>query len=238
MKKLSLILAAALLLLTLAACGNKNDTPAGSTANSGTQPAGTTAPAGTESPAPGTTGSGQEGSAETAMIPGTLKQIVLKEGDAPVVKGLRLAGNRAGTGDTASGFNSKPSGTESIRCIFELNEYVEVYPDTEKTDGLQVWAFAHREDQTSYETLTFSDAAEGFAAVLDLARPEAQDDSWGSFYLNPSDLEDGYYDLVFTADGKPAATLLTRFYKEGELENKSDAELEQIQKGLEALTVK
>ena len=68
MKKLSLILAAALLLLTLAACGNKNDTPAGSTANSGTQPAGTTAPAGTESPAPGTTGSGQEGSAETAMI--------------------------------------------------------------------------------------------------------------------------------------------------------------------------
>ena len=65
-----------------------------------------------------------------------------------------------------------------------------------------------------------------------------KDDSWGSFYLNPADVKEGYYDLVFTVDGKASASVLARFYKPEELIEKSDAELEQIQKGLDPLKVK
>ena len=63
-------------------------------------------------------------------------------------------------------------------------------------------------------------------------------DPWGSFYLNSDSVSAGYYAFFFTADGKPAATLLTRFCKAGKLKNKSDAELEQIQKALEPLRIK
>ena len=73
---------------------------------------------------------------------------------------------------------------------------------------------------------------------MDLNKPESKDDIWGSFYLNPADVKEGYYDLVFTVDGKAAASVLTRFYKPDELAEKSDTELEQIQKGLEPMKVK
>ena len=51
---------------------------------------------------------------------------------------------------------------------------------------------------------------------------------WGSFYLHPEECEPGYYDFVFTYEGKAIATLLTRFYNEDELTVKSDAELEAL----------
>ena len=51
---------------------------------------------------------------------------------------------------------------------------------------------------------------------------------WGSFYLHPEECEPGYYDFVFTYEGKAIATLLTRFYNENELTVKSDAELEAL----------
>ena len=51
---------------------------------------------------------------------------------------------------------------------------------------------------------------------------------WGSFYLNKEECEPGYYDFVFTYEGKAIATLLTRFYNENELTVKSDAELEAL----------
>ncbi len=56
---------------------------------------------------------------------------------------------------------------------------------------------------------------------------------WASFYLNPEDAEPGLYDFVFTNNGKAVATLLTRFYEEGELEDKSDDELKSIMSGAE-----
>ena len=54
--------------------------------------------------------------------------------------------------------------------------------------------------------------------------------SWGSFYLNPSDCKPGYYDFVFTYEGKAFATMLTRFYGESELESKTDPELDALAK--------
>ena len=38
----------------------------------------------------------------------------------------------------------------------------------------------------------------------------------------------GYYDFVFTYEGKAIAALLTRFYAEGDLRAKSDADLEKL----------
>ena len=212
MKKLLLALIAVSLVLALAACGKKPE------------------------PTDGTKDS-QGGQTEQAMVPGTLNPINVKEGEKPALKGLRLTGNRAGSGE-AGGFNDKPYAKEGIRCIFELDEWVEIYPELEKTGSISVWVFTHREDQSSYEKLTFSDALQGLATFVELNKPENKVDSWGSFYLNPSEVKEGYYDLVFTVDGKAAASVLTRFYKPEELNGKSDTELEQIQKGLEPMKVK
>ena len=239
MKKLITLILAALLILSLAACGKKTD-PTGSSGGNGNTPGGNGAASqDAQTGAPGNTNDPQGGPVESAMVPGTLNFVNLKEGETPALKALRLYGNRAGAVDEGNGkgFNYKPASTEDIRCIFELLEWVEIYPDTEKTNGFRLWVFEHREDQTSYEKLTFSDVIDGYATSLDLEKPESEDDPWGSFYL-PEDFPEGYYDFIFTVDGKTAATLLTRFYKAGELENKSDAELEQIQKGLSPLQVK
>lgn len=212
MKKMFLALIAVLMVLALAACGKKNE-PTNATNDS------------------------QGGQTEKAMVPGTLNPINLKEGEKPALKGLRLAGNRAGSSEEG-GFNDKPVAAEGIRCIFELDEWVEIYPELEKTGSVSLWVFTHREDQSSYEKLTFSDVLQGLATFVDLNKPESKEDSWGSFYLNPSDVKEGYYDLVFTVDGKAAASVLTRFYKPDELSDKSDAELEKMQKGLEPQKVK
>ena len=73
------------------------------------------------------------------MVPGTLNPINVKEGEKPALKGLRLAGNRAGSSE-AGGFNDKPYATEGIRCIFELDEWVEIYPELEKAGSVSLWS--------------------------------------------------------------------------------------------------
>ena len=71
-----------------------------------------------------------------------------------------------------------------------------------------------------------------FANYCDLHYPVDEENPdeypWGSFYLNKEECEPGYYDFVFTYEGKAIATLLTRFYNENELTVKSDAELEAL----------
>ena len=166
--------------------------------------------------------------AENALIPGTLFQL---DEEKPVVLGLSLSGNRSGTAE----FNSADPAVEGIRCIFELNEWVEITPDTDAQDGLAVWVFRHREDPEEYRSAALSDESDGFAAYCELPfDPDAEPGaSRGSFYLNPEDCEAGYYDLVFSLDGNATAVLLTRFYNEYELESKTDEELAQIMTGLE-----
>ncbi|MBQ9910103.1 MAG: hypothetical protein IJM50_01110 [Lachnospiraceae bacterium] len=238
MKRTALLLASVLLVFTMAACGKNND-PAGSSANGNTPGGNGSSPAGTESNAPDQSGGAQNGDVQHAMVPGTLNFVNLKDGETPVLKALRLDGNLAGEGDRGDGkgFNYKPASTEDIRAIFELNEWVSVYPETEKAD-LGLWVFTHREDQSSYKDLTLSDVVAGYVTFVDLARPEDPENPWGEFYLNPAEVKDGFFDLVFTVNAKPVATLLTRFYNENELTTKTDAELEQIQKGLAPLEVK
>lgn len=220
------LLLAALMIVSLAACkGKKTDSnstnpPANSTGNhqqSGSEPGN------------GSASQGGDQTTEGAKLTGKLNLINLDDRDPSVLRGVTVKGNCAGSYD---GINGKESSLTDVRCIFELNEWVYFFPDTDATYGLRVWILKHRDDQEYYNTAKFSELDPNFANYCDLHYPEDAENpdetEWGSFYLNKEECEPGYYDFVFTYEGKAIATLLTRFYNENELTVKSDAELEAL----------
>ena len=226
MKRIFALTLVLLMLVGMVACGkggaygsNDANTPAG---NSGENH-----PSGNGS---GSDNASQGGNnAEAAKLTGKLNLIDLDDRDPSVLRGVTIKGNCAGS---AEGFNSKESSLADVRCIFELNEWVAFYPDTDKEYALRVWILKHRDDQEYYNTAKFSDLMPNFANYCDLHYPVDEENpdewQWGSFYLNKEECEPGYYDFVFTYEGKAIATLLTRFYAYDELVDKSDAELEAL----------
>lgn len=210
MKRLFALLITIIMVASLAACGTNNSNTNGNNSN--------------------TSQSGNN--AEAAKLTGKLNLIELDDRDPSVLRGVTIKGNQAGTAD---GFNSKESSLTDVRCIFELDEWVYFYPDTDATYGLRIWILKHRDDQEYYNKAKFSDLDPNFVNYCDLHYPEDAENpdktEWGSFYLNKEECEPGYYDFVFTYEGKAIATLLTRFYAEGELSAKSDAELMEIMNG-------
>ena len=228
MKRLFALLITIIMVASLAACGTNNSNTNGN--NNTNPPASSTGdnqPSGNESGADNTSQS--DNNAEAAKLTGKLNLIELDDRDPSVLRGVVIKGIRAGTAD---GINGKESSLTDVRCIFELNEWVYFYPDTDATYGLRVWILKHRDDQEYYNKAKFSDLDPNFVNYCDLHYPEDEDNSdesyWGSFYLHPEECEPGYYDFVFTYEGKAIATLLTRFYNENELTDKSDAELEAL----------
>ena len=220
MKRLFALLITIIMVASLAACGTNNSNTNGNN-NSNTNENNSSA-----------NGNESGGTVENAMIPGTLNFIELDDRDPSVLRGLRITSNRVGS-SLENGINALPSSVDNIRCIFELNEWLEFYPDCDLEYGLRVWVLEHRDDQEYYETAKFSDLMSGFVTYCDLRpNPDAEEGGyWGSFYLNKEECEPGYYDFVFTYEGKAIATLLTRFYNENELTVKSDAELMEIMNG-------
>lgn len=223
MKKIFAIMLAFMLVLGLTACGSSENT---SQNNSSAGPS-NNAQNGTTNNTESKTTNGQ--AAEPAKLTGELTLIKLDDRDPSVLRGVVIKGNCAGSAD---GFNNKESSLTDVRCVFELNEWVEFYPDTDKEYALRVWILKHRDDQEYYNTCKFSDLMPNFANYCDLHYPVDEENpdeyQWGSFYLNVEECEPGYYDFVFTYEGKAIATLLTRFYAENELTVKSDAELEEL----------
>ena len=225
MKRLLTLALVLLMLAGASACASGGNSGGGTTAPAGST--GENQPSGNE-PAGG--GASQSGSnAGGAKLTGKMKIIDLDDRDASVLRGVTVKGNAAGS---AEGLNGKEASLTDVRCIFELNEWVEFYPDTDKEYALRVWILKHRDDQEYYNTAKFSDLMPNFASYCELHYPadeEKPDEwNWGSFYLNKDKCEPGLYDFVFTYEGKAIATLLTRFYAENELTVKSDAELEQL----------
>ena len=221
MKKFIALALAILTLTCLVACGSTADNGGeGKDTEAVTADAGeATADAGSDTAeAPDTSDNEDAGKADL-----TGKLVFIDPDGEKIIRGLSLSGNRSGTAE----FNSKEPATEEIRCIFELNEYVCVTPDTDET-AFSVFVFKHQDEQNSYEKTDFSGLTDEAVAVFDSERDE--DGNWGEFYLNPDDVEPGYYDLVFTVGGKAVASLVTRFYGEGELNGKTDAELEKLMK--------
>ena len=225
MKKILTLALVLLMLACTAACGSNNSgsniTPTPSNNADGNQQSG-------NEPGSGNT-SQNDNNAVGAKLTGKLNIIDLDDRDPSVLRGVIITGNQVGTAD---GFNSRESSLTDVRCIFELNEWIEFYPDTDKEYALRVWVLKHRDDQEYYNTCKFSDLMPNFASCCDLHYPVDEENPdewcWGSFYLNEEECEPGYYDFVFTYEGKAIATLLTRFYNSAELSAKPDAELETL----------
>ena len=161
--------------------------------------------------------------AQKAMIPGKLNFVNLKDGEQPVMTALTLKGNQVGSTE----WNDRKPATEGIRCIFNLNEWIEFYPVTNAEYGIKVWIIKHKDDQSYYLKNKMRDITPGFVQGGDIRKdPDAEEGSpWGSMYVNPDNAEPGYYDFVFTYEDKVFATMLTKFYKVDELDRKSDDEL-------------
>ena len=205
--------------LALAACGNDKTEETTPTAESA-QAVETKA-----QEAAATEAETQQGTAVAEVekaVPGTLYALNLKDGEDPVVTALKLDGNRLGT---AEGINGKKPAAEGIRSVFELNEWIEITPETTET-ALTAYVVPHADDPAKYtETYVFPDDAPTVA----LEKPE-EDTCWGSVYVNPDDSAAGDFDLVITAGTKPVAYVMIKLYNKGELDGKPDAELEQLMK--------
>lgn len=163
------------------------------------------------------------------MIPGTLYYINLKDGETPRLKALKLTGNRAGkaSDDKEGTVNSRDYSTDNIRSVFELNEWIGVCPDRDDSPAsFKVFAVKHSDDRSAYNKLSFAALTDSSLANAELAKND--EGEWGSFYINPEDAKPGYYDLVFTEGNIIKACMTVRFFAEGELEGKSDADLESL----------
>jgi len=163
---------------------------------------------------------------QDTMVLGKLYFVNLKEGEKPVMTGLSLFGNRCGTEE----FNSKPCSDEGIRSVFELYEWIEFHPQASAVSSIKLMVFKHKVDQFFYQKNVLNDETPDYVQALELNRdPEAEEsEHWGSFYLDPEEVEPGYYDFVFVYNNKSFATMVTRFYKPEEIYEKPDSELEEL----------
>jgi len=163
---------------------------------------------------------------QETMVLGKLYFVNVKEGEKPIMTALSLFGNRCGS----ESFNHKPYAAEGIRSVFELDEWIEFYPQASAGSGIKVMVFKHQEDQGFYLKSSLNDKTPGYIQELDLNKdPEGDETSlWGSFYLHPEEVEPGYYDFVFIYKNKVFATMLTHFFKPNEIYEKSDSELEKL----------
>lgn len=163
---------------------------------------------------------------QETMVLGKLYFVNVKEGEKPIMTALSLFGNRCGS----ESFNHKPYAAEGIRSVFELDEWIEFYPQASAGSGIKVMVFKHQEDQGFYLKSSLNDKTPGYIQELDLNKdPEGDETShWGSFYLHPEEVEPGYYDFVFIYKNKVIATMLTHFFKPNEIYEKSDSELEKL----------
>ena len=171
MKKTLAIVLAFVLVLGLAACGSSGSTsqsnnPSSSGNNSSNPPASSTVDNHQSGKESGNSNTSQNGNnAEAAKLTGKLNLIDLDDRDPSVLRGVIIKGNCAGGYD---GINGKESSLTDVRCIFELNEWVYFYPDTDATYGLRVWILTPRDHQDYYNTAKFSDLNPNFANYCDL----------------------------------------------------------------------
>ena len=161
------------------------------------------------------------------MVLGKLYFVNLKEGEQPIMTALSLFGNRCGS----ESFNHKPHATEGIRSVFELDEWIEFHPKS-NASVIKVMVFTHKADQSFYTKNSLNDKTPGYIQECELNKDPVREeaDSWGSFYLHPEEVSPGYYDFVFICKNKVVATMLTHFFKQEEIYEKSDSELEELMK--------
>jgi hypothetical protein len=160
------------------------------------------------------------------LLPGELYQFDKDADGGPVIKGLTVKGNQVGTAE----FNAKDPDVKGIRCIFQLNEWVEFYPDTTVTGGIYVYVYKHADDAKVYTDMGFTEEDTKVLATCTLEKPEEADYQWGALYLNPDNAQPGVYDIVFVKNGKAVAVMEAKFFGELSIQEKSDDELRAMMK--------
>ena len=216
MKKILALIISATMLLSLSSCANSNGT---STADKETTKDSVSGEdAGGNSDA---TKNNNSDAGAIVLLPGELYQF-----DKDVIKGITVKGNQLGSAE----FNDKDPDVKGIRCIFQLNEWVEFYPDTSVNDGLWVYVYKHADDANVYTDMGFTEEDTKVLATCTLEKPEEADYQWGALYLNPDYADPGFYDIVFVKDGKAVAVMEAKFYAAESLEDKSDDELRAMMK--------
>ena len=221
MKKILALIISATMLLSLSSCANSNGT---STADrETTNDAVSGEDAGGNSDA---TKNNNSDAGAIVLLPGELYQFDKDADGGPVIKGLTVKGNQVGTVE----FNAKDPDVKGIRCIFQLNEWVEFYPDTTVTGGIYVYVYKHADDAKVYTDMGFTEEDTKVLATCTLEKPEEADYQWGALYVNPDNAQPGVYDIVFVKDGKAVAVMEAKFFKELSLQDKSDDELRAMMK--------
>ena len=220
MKKFIALIISATMLLSLSACNKGKGTPA--PANETTKAAAAGEGAGGNTDA--TKKNADAGA--IVLLPGELYQFDKDADGGPVIKGITVKGNQVGTVE----FNDKDPDVKGIRCIFQLNEWVEFYPDTTVTGGIYVYVYKHADDAKVYTDMGFTEEDTKVLATCTLTKPEEADYQWGSLYVNPDNAQPGVYDIVFVKDGKAVAVMKANFFKEGDLDGKSDDDLRGMMK--------
>ena len=220
MKKIIALIISATMLLSLSACNKGKGTPASSCATTKAAAAGEGAGGNTDA----TKKNADAGA--IVLLPGELYQFDKDADGGPVIKGLTVKGNQVGTVE----FNAKDPDVKGIRCIFQLNEWVEFYPDTTVTEGIYVYVYKHADDAKVYTDMGFTEEDTKVLATCTLTKPEEADYQWGSLYVNPDNAQPGVYDIVFVKDGKAVAVMKANFFKEGDLDGKSDDDLRAMMK--------
>ena len=230
MKKIIAFLITAMMLCSLTACGSGGgaSSPEGSSVgNGGSSNSSGSSSAEAEEAGAGKTDAGASASGSAASEPMALGKLYYF-GEQDILKNLYIAGNQFGGGDE----ETVEKRTENIRSIFALDEWVEFYPETDAQYDLRVWVLKHREDQDTYKDCQFSDLMPEFVTYCDLHYPVDADNPdewyWGDLYINSQEQEPGYYDFVFTYEGKPIARMLTRFYNEKDLDGANAAKLQEM----------
>ena len=135
------------------------------------------------------------------------------------VTAVKLVGNSTGSEDDINGL--EPS-ADSIRCIFEMNEWISIYPITTDTyDAFSVFVMPHEDDCTAYTAAYLSSDDHPNAAVSYFSINEYNDISHycTDVYVNPEYNAPGFYDLVLVANGNPIAVIPVEIYAEGELQS-------------------
>ena len=220
MKKILALILSVFMILSLAACSNSG--------KSGSTPAATAKETGSEADAGGNNDATQNnaGADAVVLLPGELYQFDKDAADGPVIKGLTLKGNQCGTSE----FNAKDPDVKGIRCIFQMNEWAEIYLDSAVAEGLWVYVYKHADDAKVYMDMAYTEEDTKVAATCTLTKPEEEEAQWGAFYLNPDDADPGVYDIVFVKGGKAVAVIKALFVKESSIEDKSDDDLRAMMK--------
>ena len=220
MKKFIALIISATMLLSLSACNKGKGTPASSNATTKAAAAGEGAGGNTDATKKNTD------AGAIVLLPGELYQFDKDADGGPVIKGLTVKGNQVGTAE----FNDKDPDVKGIRCIFQLNEWVEFYPDTTVTGGIYVYVYKHADDAKVYTDMGFTEEDTKVLATCTLTKPEEAADQWGSLYVNPDNAQPGVYDIVFVKDGKAVAVMEAKFFDGLSIQEKSDEELSAMMK--------